>query len=164
MRGLVHGDSHSLIHCAPCNPAKHLEVWDVTPRGTPYRTSRVVYLVREWGIRLADLREAITWDGGPVGIAEMHYPHPQGWKLAHSTNKSTLENMTVRILSAVLRIPHESEPSCVVNWPKAVGPVDMYLVIRRITSPLLSTHPTRLQILLQSVEQVYAYTQHSTCS
>ena len=71
--------------------AEVLEVWDVTPRGRAYPTGEVIYLVRDWGVRAHELRDALMWDGGPVGIAEACYPHPHGWMLKGAKEGSTLE-------------------------------------------------------------------------
>ena len=88
--GLVYGEVGNR------NGAEVLEVWDTTPAGKPVRTGKVVWLVREWGIRASELRSALMWDGGPVGVAEASYPHPSGWRLAGSPPGDTLERMTVR--------------------------------------------------------------------
>ena len=39
-------------------------------RARAYRTDDTVRLVEEWGVRTSDLRPALMWDGGPVGVAE----------------------------------------------------------------------------------------------
>ena len=62
--------------------AEVLEVWEVSPRGVCSPTKQVIYLVREWGIRASALREALLWNGGPVGVAETFYPHPRPPSLA----------------------------------------------------------------------------------
>ena len=118
--------------------AEVLEVWDVTPRGKAFPTGEVVHLVREWGVRAHELRDALMWDGGPVGVAEVCYPHPKGWMLKGAKEGSTLEGMTVRVLTALLRKPFESEPSCFEAWIKALGPCDPQAIAARVCSPLLT--------------------------
>ena len=58
-----------------------LEQWDVTTRGRMYPTGKARCLAKEWHITKQDLRTALMWDGGPVGIAECFFPHLQGWRL-----------------------------------------------------------------------------------
>ena len=89
-------------------------------------------------MRTSDLRPALMWDGGPVGVAETTYPHPQGWQLEGAQAGTTMEGMTVRVLTALYRREYECEPSCYTNWPKAVGQVDMQKVIERLASPLIT--------------------------
>lgn len=98
------------------NGYEALEVWDVTPRGTAYRTDRVVRLVRDWGVRADDLRPALFWDNGPVGVAETFYPHPAGWRIEGLREDSTLERMSVRRLTAAFRLRDEVEPACFAKW------------------------------------------------
>ena len=106
-------------------------------RGKPYPTKQVIHLVRDWGIRATDLRPALFWNGGPIGVAETYYPHPKGWKLAGS-NHPNLERMSVRKLTAAFRALIDEEPTCVKTWPPLVGGVDMGAVGRRFTSPLIT--------------------------
>ena len=120
------------------NGAEVLEVWDVTPRGKPYPTGETVFLVRDWSVRAHDLRDAIMWDGGPVGIAEAFYPHPKGWRLQGAKEGSNLEGMTVRVLTALFRQPHEQEPTCYSTWPSKCKGCDMHTIAARLTSPLIT--------------------------
>ena len=114
-----------------------LEVWEVSPRGVPAPTGEVVFLVREWGVRAAQLGRALIWDGGPVGAADITYPHPQGWRLEGESPGHTLEGMTVRRLMAQFRRRHTVPPSCVSKWTALTG-VDMTQVQRRFTSPIMT--------------------------
>ena len=119
------------------NGAEVLEVWEVSPRGVPSPTGRVVFLVREWGVRASQLSRALLWDGGPIGAADITYPHPQGWRFEGELPGSTLEGMTVRRLTALFRRQHTLPPSCVSKWHALTG-VDMTMVQRRFTSPILT--------------------------
>ena len=119
------------------NGAEVLEVWGVSPRGVPSPTGEVVFLVREWGVRASQLSKALMWDGGPVGAADITYPHPQGWRLEGEPPGSTLERMTVRRLTALYRRRHTRPPTCVSTWTTLTG-VDMTRVQRRFTSPILT--------------------------
>ena len=109
----------------------------MSPRGVCSPTKQVIYLVSEWGVRASELREALLWDGGPVGVAETFYPHPRGWRFEEEPQGSTLERMTVRRLTALFRRRHVSTPSCVAKWGGLTG-VDMTAVAHRFTSPLIS--------------------------
>ena len=137
---VAHETSAGIVYGQPGDRdgAEVLEVWKVTPRGRAYRTDDTVRLVEEWGVRTSDLRPALMWDGGPVGVAETTYPHPQGWQLEGAQAGTTMEGMTVRVLTALYRREYECEPSCYTNWPKAVGQVDMQKVIERLASPLIT--------------------------
>ncbi|MDC0525513.1 reverse transcriptase domain-containing protein [bacterium] len=119
------------------NGAEVLEVWEVSPRGVPTPTKQVVKLVQEWGVRASELRRALLWDGGPVGVAETFYPHPAGWRFEGEPPGSSLENMTVRRLTALFRRKHVAMPSCLKKWATLTG-ADMTQVQRRLTSPLLT--------------------------
>ena len=119
------------------NGAEVLEVWEVSVRGMAYPSSRVVFLVSEWGMRAADLRVALKWNAGPVGVAETYYPHPRGWKLA-SLHHPNMERMTVRLLTAAFRERVTERPSCIARWQALVGPVDMRQVAGRLTSSLIT--------------------------
>jgi len=116
--------------------AEVLEVWEVSPRGVPTPTRHVVKLVREWGIRAHDLRKALLWDGGPVGVAETFYPHPQGWKFQGEV-KGTMESMSVRRLTRLFARKHVKQPSCIAKWHALTG-VDVTKIARCFTSPLLT--------------------------
>ena len=115
-----------------------MEVWKVTPRGKPVPTRDVVHLVRDWGIREADLRPALLWNGAPVGVAEASYPHPAGWRIAGSPPGHTFEHMTVRRLTAAYRDKDIVEPSCVSAWKGKLGECNMEWVLQRVCSPLVT--------------------------
>ena len=117
--------------------AEVLEVWEVSPRRHPSPTRQVVYLVREWGVRASELRPALLWDGGPVGIAETFYPHPQGWRFEGEPQGYTLEHMTVRRLTALFSSGLTRPPSCVAKWRTLTG-ADVTGLGRCFTSPLLT--------------------------
>ena len=68
-----------------------------------------------------DLSEALMWDGGPVGLKDFAFPHPQGWTLAGAKHDQTLEHMTIKALTGVYRSIHAKPPTCMENWPKALG-------------------------------------------
>ena len=111
-------------------------MWEVSPRGVPTPTRHVVKLVREWGIRAHDLRKALLWDGGPVGVAETFYPHPQGWKFQGEV-KGTMESMSVRRRTRLFARKHVKQPSCIAKWRALTG-VDVTKTARCFTSPLLT--------------------------
>ena len=120
------------------NGAEVLEVWDVTPRGRAYPTGETVMLVSDWGVRASELRRALMWGGGPVGVAETTFPHPRGWHVSGTPKAHTLEEATVRTLTAVLRTPHETEPTCETVWPGKVGPVVVSNLYKKVCNPLLT--------------------------
>ena len=68
-----------------------------------------------------DLTEALMWDGGPVGLKDLTYPHPQGWTLAGAPHGQTLEHMTIKTLTGVYRSNYAKPPTCLTNWPLALG-------------------------------------------
>ena len=95
-----------------------LEIWEVTTRGRAYRTGTIKRLKKDWNITPSDLRTALTWDGGPVGIAECFYPHPKGWRLTTDPPGATLEKMTVRRLTAHYRQAKERAPTSLKEWAR----------------------------------------------
>ena len=87
----------------------------------------------------SDLREAVTWDGAPSGIAETSFPHPQGWTIADAPAGTTLERVSVRALTAIYRQQIEEQPSCEEAWNKVAGKeLDWRAIWRRFTNPLVT--------------------------
>lgn len=78
------------------------------------------------------------WDGGPVGVAETTYPHPHGWRLRGAPEGTTLEGVTIRLLTEIARAPHQQELTCIRRWPGILGQIDMDQVLARLSSPLLT--------------------------
>ena len=85
-----------------------------TGRGRMYRTGRVE-------VACSPPREALLWDGGPVGIADSSFPHPAGWTFIGAPHGQTLEHMTMKTLTALFRQQVIERPSCEEAWPKALG-------------------------------------------
>ena len=88
------------------NGQEVLEIAKPTGRGEMVRTGKVM------PVSHSDLREAVTWDGAPSGIAETSFPHPQGWTIAGAPAGTTLERVSVRALTAIYRQQIEEQPSC----------------------------------------------------
>ena len=88
-----------------------IELVDLSPRGRPIRTGES----RE--VDSDDLvREVVWWGDGVLGIAEATYPHPQGWTVEGASDSPTLDQLTVRILTAVFRRQGERLPTCIEAW------------------------------------------------
>ena len=68
-----------------------------------------------------DLSEALLWDGGPTGLKDSTYPHPQGWTLVGAAHGQTLEHMTIKALTGIYRSNYAKPPTCLTNWPLALG-------------------------------------------
>ena len=68
-----------------------------------------------------DLGEALMWDGGPTGLKYSTFPHPQGWTLEGAQHGQTLEHMTIKALTGIHRYNYAKPPTCMTNWPAALG-------------------------------------------
>jgi hypothetical protein len=126
---------------ASAGAVETLKVIRVTPRGrtTPATGRDATVNLSIQGLGHHNLRPVLRWNGGPVGIAETHYPHPSGWTFAETANpRATLEHMTVRRLTALFRAPHLEDPACVAKWQELYGPIEFVLVWAQFTNPLVS--------------------------
>ena len=86
-----------------------------------------------------DLSEALMWDGGPVGLKDSSFPHPQGWTLVGAAHGQTLERMTIKALTGVYRNKHAEPPTCVENWPTALGhEVPLLAAFANHSNPILT--------------------------
>ena len=115
-----------------------LEKCEVTPRGRAYPTGETILLQHDLDATAADLRTALIWDGGPVGVAEACYPHPRGWRLKGAPPDSTLERMTVRLLTKLFRSGDEAEPSCIKTWQELYPGVRIPQVLACFANPLIT--------------------------
>ena len=61
------------------------------------------------------------WDGGPVGLKDLAYPHPQGWTFEGAEQGQTMEHMTIKALTGIFRANYAKPPTCMTNWPTALG-------------------------------------------
>jgi hypothetical protein len=104
------------------NGQQVLEEVRCTGRGLLVHTGRTIPTPfnHERGVP-EDLSEALMWDGGPVGLQYSTYPHPQGWTLRGAEHGQTLEHMTIKTLTAIHRNNYANPPTCVTNWPAALG-------------------------------------------
>lgn len=68
----------------------------------------------------SELRPALLWGGGPVGIAEATFPHPKGWTF-EGFEKITLDKVNVRNLTAIYRSKVSKRPPCELKWREALG-------------------------------------------
>ena len=93
-----------------------IELVELSPRGRPIKTGEV----RDVGSNDL-LREVAWWGDGILGIAEATYPHPQGWTVVGAYDSPTLDELTVRILTAVFRRQGEKPPSCIEAWTSRLG-------------------------------------------
>ena len=118
--------------------ADTLELWDVTTRGRMHPTGQVRYLAQDWQITKQDLRAALLWDGGPVGIAECFFPHPQGWRLSTDPPGATMERMTVRRLTAHYRMRKEAESPSLKVWAAIYPGVRTDGLYARLSNVLLT--------------------------
>ena len=67
----------------------------------------------------SEMRPALLWKGGPVGIAEATFPHPKGWTF-DGFEKVTLDQANVRILTAIFRSRVSKKPPCERKWRLAL--------------------------------------------
>ena len=70
--------------------------------------------------RPSEMRPALLWRGGPVGIAEATFPHPKGWTF-EGFEKITLDKANVRNLTAIYRSKVSKRPPCEQKWREALG-------------------------------------------
>ena len=68
-----------------------------------------------------ELRPALLWDGGPVGLAETSFPHPRGWTFEGANSGQTLEGVTIRLLTSVFKAAQVKPPACEDAWAAALG-------------------------------------------
>ena len=110
-----------------------LEIMTSVGRGNMVRTGEVK------PVRHSELREAVTWDGAPSGIAEASFPHPHGWTIMGAPAGTTLERTSVRALTAIYRLQIDERPSCEKAWNKVFGTeLDWKAIWRRFSNPLLT--------------------------
>ena len=88
-------------------------VVELSPRGRPVTTGEVE-LIQESDV----IRELVWWRGGIIGIAELTYPHPQGWTVVGAEDGATLDTLSVAMLTAIYRCRHEKVPTCFASWTK----------------------------------------------
>ena len=79
-----------------------------------------------------EMRPALLWRGGPVGIADATFPHPKGWCF-DGFEKVTLDKANVRTLTAIYRSAATKRPPCEQKWRSAL---DLDFDISRIWSRL----------------------------
>ena len=92
------------------------KVVELSPRGRPVLTGE------ELELEESDLiRDVAWWGGGVLGVAELTYPHPNGWTIAGADGSPTLDRLTVNVLTAVYRRKIEKEPTCKQAWEKRLG-------------------------------------------
>ena len=115
-----------------------LEVWSVTTRGKLYPTGETIWLARDWGKTKQDLRTAMLWDGGPVGIAECFFPHPTGWKLSTDPPGANMERMSVRRLTAHYRILKERDSPAPLAWAARYPGIDKDGLFPQLSNALLT--------------------------
>ena len=115
------------------NGQEVLEIMTSVGRGNMVRTGEVK------PVRHSELREAVTWDGAPSGIAEASFPHPHGWTIVGAPAGTTLERTSVRALTAIYRLQIDERPSCEKAWNKVFGTeLDWKAIWRRFSNPLLT--------------------------
>ena len=95
------------------NGQQVLEEVQCTGRGRLFRTGRVIPTERP-------LHTALLWDGGPVGLEELSFPHPRGWTYIGAPIGQTLEHMTIKTLTSIFKQQVVKRPSCEAAWPKAL--------------------------------------------
>jgi hypothetical protein len=89
-------------------------------------------------------REALMWDGGPVGLADACFPHPSGWKLEGSKEGQTLEYTTIRKLTALYRNQIAKPPNCEAKWESVVGHTLPWVQVwSNLNNPLLTPRDTK---------------------
>ena len=91
-------------------------VVELSPRGRPVPTGE------ELELESGDLvRDVVWWGDGVLGVAELTFPHPQGWTVVGADGSPTLDKLTVNVLTAVHRRKAEKEPSCKQAWEQRLG-------------------------------------------
>ena len=92
---------------------------ELSPRGRPTPTGEARR------VQDADLiRDVVWWGEGVMGIAELTYPHPQGWTVEGACGAPTLDKLTVKTLTGVFRSKGEKPPACMEAWAKRLeGPI-----------------------------------------
>ena len=119
------------------NGQQVLEEVHCTGRGRLFRTGNVISTDRP-------LRTALLWDGGPVGLAELSFPHPKGWTYLGAPQGRTLEGMTIKALTYIYKQQVVKRPSCELAWPKALGcDVPMKGVWARFSSPNITPRDSK---------------------
>jgi hypothetical protein len=104
------------------NGLQVLEEVRCTGRGLLVHTGRIIPTPfnHDRGLPM-DLDEALMWDGGPIGLKHSTFPHPQGWTLEGAQHGQTLEHMTIKALTGIHRYNYAKPPTCMTNWPAALG-------------------------------------------
>ena len=91
-------------------------VVELSPRGRPVATGEVLEL------ESSDLvREVVWWGEGVLGVAELTYPHPQGWTVEGAWDAPSLDKLNVRTLTAVFRRKIDGEPTCKAAWSRRLS-------------------------------------------
>ena len=127
------------------NGQQVIEEVSCTGRGRLFRNGKVtpIPMNTEMGLPI-ELREALLWDGGPVGLAETSFPHPLGWTFEGALPEQTLEHNTIRTLTTLFRKKIQVPPSCEDKWPQVLGhTVPMRDIWEHFTNPLLTPRDTK---------------------
>ena len=61
-----------------------------------------------------------------MGLAESHFPNPAEWGYARGGGR--LDQLSVKVLTALFRDVLVKQPSCMGNWEGRLGPVPWCLV------------------------------------
>ena len=85
-----------------------------------------------------EMRPALLWRGGPVGIADATFPHPKGWTF-EGFEKITLDKANVRTLTAIYRSRVTKKPPCESKWRETLGlEYDISRIWHRLCRPSMT--------------------------
>ena len=91
-----------------------------------------------------NVRKLLRWNGGAIGVAELSYPHPEGWTLDELGSPIPLDRLRIRHLTLAFRNVVTIHPTCRSTWESklGLGELPFHLVWQRLQHPCL-TNPDR---------------------
>ena len=128
---------------------EYLQVVEFTHEGEPTPTPTLLLCDHD------RTRPVLRWAGKAIGIAELTYPHPQGWTFSELDTPIPLDKIRVRHLTRAYRDRVTIPPTCRTAWEKflGLGELPFHLIWQQLAHPLLTNRDrkNRLRIVNRSL-------------
>ena len=108
-----------------------LYAFRLSTKGCPIPTGESIH------IHSSNIRDALWWGEGIVGIAESTFPHPEGWTVQGTD--CPIDKLSVKRLTAAFRLTAPfTEPTCKATWTRKLGEIKWELIGLKYNLKILS--------------------------